>query len=388
MSAVEKTRTLGSAQDCRDFIDGCLFMSTGGGGDPATGAAILEASLAEGLDIGWTDRALIDDETVTAMVYGMGSIAPAGAGRDELLRSLGVGATPRTELQGMQDAVRVLSEHLGEPIGCLVVAELGAYNSPAPLAVAARLDIPAVDGDYSGRAVPEEMQSTPHIYGVASDPFACVDQWGNTAIVAKAANSYMLERVGRHLAMAGVTGTAVASTAVRGDQMKEILVPGTLTQCLEVGRACRLATKAGRDPVEAALEIVEGWRLFEGTVTGKCWEDSGGFMVGSLDIDGSGPSAGRTLRAWFKNEIHVTWLDGEPWVCSPDLVTLVDPSTGRGYTNTDIDVGDPVTAVGMRGLEVMRRPRALSSATGPAYFGFDIAYIPIEDLVSSGAGGE
>ena len=376
-----KTRTLGSVDDCTDFIDGCLFMATGGGGDPATGAAILEAALADGLDIGWTDKALIGDETLTAMIYGMGSIAPAGADQDELLRTLRVGAAPRSEAHSMQEAVGVLSEYLGEPIGCIVVAELGACNSAAPLVVAARLGIPVVDGDYSGRAVPEEMQSTPHVYGVASDPFASVDQWGNTTIVAKAANSYMLERVGRHLSMAGVTGTAVASTAIRADQMKEILVPGTLTQCLEIGRACRLAAGRGEDPVDAALKVVDGWRLFEGTVTAKRWEDSGGFMVGTLDIDGTGRSAGRSLRAWFKNEIHVTWLDGEPWVCSPDLVTLVNPETGRGYTNTDIDVGDRVAAVGMRGLDVMREPNALASASGAAYFGFDIGYVPIEEFM-------
>ena len=307
-----KTRTLGSVDDCNDFVDGCLFLATGGGGDPATGAAILEAALADGLDLGWTDKALIGDETPTAMVYGMGSIAPAGADQDELLRALGVSPEPRSEADGMQDAVSVLSEYLGEPIGCIVVSELGAYNSPAPLVVAARLGIPVVDGDYSGRAVPEEMQSTPHVYGVASDPLASVDQWGNTTIVAKAANSYMLERVGRHLSMAGITGTSVASTAIPASRMKQILVPGTLTQCLEIGRACRLAAESGTDPVDAALKIAHGWRLFEGTVTDKRWEDSGGFMVGTLDVDGTGRWAGRSLRVWFKNEIHVTWLDGEP----------------------------------------------------------------------------
>ena len=383
--SIPKSRTINSVADCRDFIDGCLFMSTGGGGDPETGMSILKAALDEGLSPGWTDKSLISDGALTAMVYGMGSIAPAGAGQDELLASLGVGDAPRSEAEGMQDAVKMLSEYLGEPIDCIVVSELGAYNSSAPLTVAARLGIPVVDGDYSGRAVPEEMQSTPHVHGVASDPLASVDQWGNTAIVARAATSYMLERIGRHLSMAGITGTAVASTAIRGSRMKEILVPRTLTQCLEIGRARRLGVARGDDPVEAGLKVAGGWRLFEGTVTDKVWEDSGGFMVGTLDMAGTGPTAGRSLRAWFKNEIHVTWLDGEPWVCSPDLVTLVNPRTGRGYTNTAIRAGDEVVAVGMRGLDVMREPSILASASGPAYFGFDFPYAPIEQVVASGA---
>lgn len=100
-------------------------------------------------------------------------------------------------------------------------------------------------------------------------------------------------------------------------------------------------------------------------------------MIGTLEIAGTVGSANRSMRVWFKNEIHVTWLDGQPWICSPDLVTLVDPITGRGFTNTDIRVGDEVTAVGMRGLQVMRRPDLLATASGPRYFGFDVPYVPI-----------
>ena len=32
----------------------------------------------------------------------------------------------------------------------------------------------------------------------------------------------------------------------------------------------------------------------------------------------------RRLKVWFKNENHVTWLNGEPWVCSPDIVSLYE----------------------------------------------------------------
>ena len=104
-------------------------------------------------------------------------------------------------------------------------------------------------------------------------------------------------------------------------------------------------------------------------------------MIGSLEIEGTDTSGGHRMRAWFKNEIHVTWIDDRPWVCSPDLVTLVDPGTGRGFTNTEIDVGDRVVAVGMPGLEIFRRPDLLLKGSGPAYFGFDVPYFPIEQLL-------
>jgi hypothetical protein len=52
-----------------------------------------------------------------------------------------------------------------------------------------------------------------------------------------------------------------------------------------------------------------------------------------------------------------------------------------GTTNTLIKEGDQVVAVGMKGLEAFRSKFGLEMASGPRYFGFDIEYIPIEELV-------
>lgn len=387
MSTAE-ARRLESLRDCEDFVAGCLFMGTGGGGSPEDGLRMLSAGLDDGLALGWVPPDAIEDRTLTAMLYDMGSIAPESVHGDDLARALHLRPGQAQQHFPMAEAVRALSEHLGDEIGCVVVAELGAANSPAPIVTAARLGLSVVDGDYSGRAVPEEMQSTPYAYGVPSDPFVSVDRWGNTAIVTTTANPHMLERLGRHLAIAGITGTSIASTPIRADRMKRILVPGTLTRCLEIGRTCRLAVDRGDDAVDAALAVTGGWRLFDGVVSAKRWEDSGGFMIGTLEVAGTAGWQNRSMRAWFKNEIHVTWLDGQPWICSPDLVTLVDPATGRGFTNTDIRVGDEVSAVGMRGLHVMRRPDLLAEASGPGYFGFDVPYVPIEEQLDGARGGD
>ncbi len=374
-------RRLETIADCEDFVVGCLVMGTGGGGDPADGIKELAAALDEGFELGWHEVDSIADDELTAMVYEIGSIAPRTDGHTELLRALHLDADGVVQDDTMCLAVRELSRYLGQEIGCLVAAELGASNSPGPVVAAACLGIPIVDGDYSGRAVPEEMQSTPFAHGISSDPFAAVDRWGNTVIVARTVNPYMLERIARHIAMASFDGAAIASTPLRARDMKRVVVPGTLSLCLMIGRACRRAIEAGDDPVEAARLVVGGWRPFDGVVVDKNWSDSGGFMIGTLEIQGTGTWEGHSLRTWFKNETHVTWLDDQPWVCSPDLVTLVDPGNGRGFTNADVAVGHEVTAVGIRGLELMRQPAALLNGSGPAYFGFDVPYIPIERQV-------
>lgn len=370
---------LETIQDCEDFVHGCLFMGTGGGGGVDWGMKMLKDALADGVSLAWVDVEDIPDNVWTVTSYGMGSIAPtAQETLDEIER---VGLVEKFGDRSMEEAVKELEKYLDKPIGCVVAAELGAGNTPAPLVTGARLGIPVVDGDYAGRAIPDEMQGTPFLYGKHSWPFASVDHWGNVAIVTYTVNPHMLERIGKMLAVAAYGHTTMAATPLPADEMKSIVVRGTLTKCFALGKAMRTARTAGRDPIDAALEVTGGWRLFEGVVTRKEWEDRDGYMFGTTYLEGSGSYAGHTLKVWFKNENHVTWLDGKPWICSPDLVTLAYKASGDGTTNTLIKEGDEVVAVGIKGLEAFRTEFGLNEASGPRYFGFDIEYVPIETIM-------
>jgi DUF917 family protein len=373
---------LETLQDCEDFVRGCLFMATGGGGRVQWGMGMLKEALEEGVPLEWVDADDIPDDVWTVTAYGMGSIAPVSQETlDEIDR---LGLVDKFGDRSIEEAVKELGNYLGQPIGCLVAAELGAGNTPAPLVTAARLGIPVVDGDYAGRAIPDEMQGTPYLYGKQSWPFASVDQWGNVAIVKYTVSPHMLERIGKMLAVAAYGKTTMAATPLPGREMKEIVIRGTLSKCLALGRAMRQAGEKGEDPINAALEVSGGWHLFEGVVTRKEWEDRDGYMFGTTHIQGRGDYAGQTLEVWFKNENHVSWLNGEAWVCSPDLLTLVYKESGEGTSNTLIKEGDKVAAVGMKGLEAFRTEFGLNQASGPRYFGFDIDYVPIEDLVKGG----
>jgi DUF917 family protein len=369
---------LATIADCEDFISGCRFMGTGGGGGADWGLSMLASAIDEGLALEWTDLADIPDDAWTCTAFGMGSIAPQDDSTTRAIEALGL--TDKLGYGAMAQAVRELAAHTGKPISVIVPSELGAGNTPAPLVSAARLGITCVDGDYAGRAIPDEMQGTPYLYGKSSDPLASVDHWGNVVILKEAANPFMLERIGKMLSVAAYGSTYQAATLLPATEMKEIVVPGTLTRSLELGQAMRRARDAGADPIAAAIQQTGGHLLFEGRVTGKDWEDRDGYMFGTTTIEGSGRFAGHTLAVWFKNENHVSWLDGAPWVCSPDLVVIADRRTGEGFTNTLVDAGDEVAVVGIRGLEGFRSERGLGCA-GPRYFGFDIDYRPIEDLL-------
>jgi DUF917 family protein len=371
---------LETLQDCRDFVQGCLLMGTGGGGSVSDGMAMLTEALAAGLTLEWVDAADIPDDEITTSIFSMGSIAPV---TQETLDEI---AKMRLEDKfghmSIAETVKELAAFMGKRVGCIVPVELGASNTPGPLVAGARLGIPVVDGDYAGRAVPDEMQGTPFIHGKMGWPAVSVDQWGNVVYIKNAANAYVFERVGKMLAIAAFGHTTMATNAYPASEMKQLIVPDTLTKCLKLGRVIRLAREKNEDPIEAAITETGGWRLFEGIVTKKAWEDRDGYMFGTVSLAGSGAYAGQTFKVWFKNENHVSWLNDKPWVCSPDLVTLAHKTSGKGTTNTLITAGDEVVAIGIKGLEIFRTEFGLNEASGPRYFGFDLDYVPIEQLMA------
>ncbi|MGD8491499.1 MAG: DUF917 domain-containing protein [Anaerolineae bacterium] len=369
---------LRTRQDCEDFCEGALWLGTGGGGTLTAALDLLWGALDDGLRLAWVDGDRIPDDAWSVTVGVHGSIAPVPAEMEAEIERLGL-----TEHPGewyIARAVRELGAYLGHEFGCVVPAEIGPESAAISLVVGARLGLPVIDGDYIGRSVPEELQSTYCLYDKHSDLLASVDRWGSICIVKKAASTHALERIAKMLAIAAYGDTAVATTPLIARDMKQIVVPRTLTLCLRIGRALRAARESGQDPVAAVLGVVDGWRLFDGRVDRLETEDRDGYLYGTAHLAGRGAWQGRTLAVWFKNENQISWLDGDPWVCSPDLITLVHRADGRGIYNAELAEGDEVVAVGIKGVDGFRSERGLALA-GPGHFGFDVPYVPIEELL-------
>ena len=131
--------------------------------------------------------------------------------------------------------------------------------------------------------------------------------------------------------------------------------------------------------MSAIPKAIPGVRvLFRGEVAERTWENRDGYMWGEHSIAGTGDYSGR-LKIWFKNENHLTWLDGEPYVTSPDVIEVVDDRTGEPRVNTDIEIGDRVAV-----LAVPRRPQFDTpegiAALGPRHWGFDLDFRPLESF--------
>ena len=376
------SRTLKTQQDCQDFLTGLKLLGTGGGGSPKTGMEMLTNALAEGLTLKWIDAADLPENVYSCTAYGSGSISAGRPETEEEIEKFGAtkGLQNKFGFKAPEMAVRHLMEYTGVKIGALVPIELGGSNTPAPLVTAARMGIALIDGDYSGRAVPEDMQTTYFLKGIKTHPAVLTDWWGDVLVLKEAASTEMGERLGKILAIATYGVVFIASMVMSAKDTRETVVPGTLTLSFEVGKAVREARENGQSPTAAAARVLEGWELFTGEVTEKEWEDKNGVMVGTTHLRGTGAFAGHTMKVWFLNENHVAWLDGNPYVFSPDLIILADPKSGEGYTNTEIKVNDPVTVLGAKVYPAFRSPKALEFFA-PRYWGFDIDYVPIEKVL-------
>ena len=359
-----------------DLLRGTNFLSASGGGEPDVQRELLLDDLARDVSLTWTPLDELEDDALICTACFSGSIAPetfTASPEADLI------ARPDRIKRPMVASVRALEAELGRKIDGICSIEIGGINTCAVLDAAANLGIAMVDGDYAGRAIPELHATTPHLFGVEVLPWASVDEYGNEIVIRKAASNAFAERIGKHLALAsfGLIGCALVALPAR--EVRRIYVPSTITESQAVGRAIREAREAGVDPVRAAAQALNGWVLFRGRIVAREWRNTG-YMEGTHEIEGEGDFAGHRLKLWFKNENHVSWLDGAEYVASPDLMEVCDATTGEPLVNTYLQEGDRIAVVAAKRRDVWDSPAGLATL-GPDHFGWnDFTFRGIETL--------
>lgn len=366
-------RLLNTERDCLDFVRGCTFLATGGGGSPERGAELLLGKIDAGNPAGWVDPGDIPGDVYTVSVFGMGGRPPAGHPTAQELSDVGL-REPRG-VNTMVEAVKALAEYASVEIGAIVPIELGGSNTAAPMVAAASLGMVVPDGDYTGRAIPEITQIVPSIAGAPAAPFATVDRWGDVCILTQVTGDAMAERIGKLLSQAAFGGVSMAGFLMPARQMRDVLVAGTLSRCLEIGRAVHQAREKHADPVAALVDVVGGALLFRGVVEANELDDSEGYRYG-IGTHRIRDDEGRTCSIWYKNENHICWIDGHAIVTSPDLICIVEATNGEPKINSDIVEGQDVSVIGVPASSIYRSPAGIERL-GPRHFGFDIDYQPL-----------
>jgi DUF917 family protein len=370
---------LRTVQDIEDFTRGTDFFSANGGGVPEETRALLKDDLNRGLDLAWVGLEDLADADLVVCTFFSGSIAPSSFDPSEM--ELQMGLERRVE-RPLVAAVRELEAFTEKKFDAMISVEIGGINTGHAFDAAANLGLRMVDGDYAGRAIPEADCITPNIFGKRIYPIACVDYYGDVTYLKNAQHNRMAERLGKFIASASFGIVGCAAIALSGREVKEIAVPGTLSECFAIGRTIREAREKSVDPVHAVVdELDHAWVLFRGAVAVRHWEDRDGYMWGEHEIEGKDVFSGQHLKIWFKNENHMSWLNGVPYVSSPDILEVVDPQTGEPLSNTYMGKGQHVAVIGVRRRPQFDNEKGLE-ALGPRHWGFDVDFCPIEKLTS------
>lgn len=248
---------------------------------------------------------------------------------------------------------------------------------------AAEEGIPVIDADMAGqRAVPELSFTSFNVYGVKITPMVISTVWGDRLVYEEALSWQRLEDVTRSIALVS-QGFNSTMLSVTGKDVKDAGVLGSYSKTIGVGEAIHKARESGDDPIEKIVEAADGYKVFEGEILAKTSEGDFAFVWGNGWIKGTGDYEGKLFRFWFKNENQVSWLDGAPYVRCPDPFTVIDSETGEGLSNFRENMWTPgrkVAVVGVKAVDCWRTERGIQ-IYNPKHFGFDLEYVPIEELV-------
>lgn len=339
-----------------DLAAGCAVLGTGGGGD--TGPEVLQARAAidSAGPVGVVDLDELADDTLVMPIGAWG--APTVG-----LEKLGSGREGTTLIAAVERA-------FGRRVGALMAGEIGGGNGVLPVSLAARTGLPLADADGMGRAFPYGYQVAMHVAGLPAAPVFVADEHGNVVTI-EPIDADWYERLAR-----GVT-VMFGATAVGADHVMDAAAARQATVRGSVSLACRIGAAVRRDGLDGVLDTTGGTRLVTGKVVDLERRTETGFARGRFTVEGTGDDAGRTLGVLVQNE-NLVVIERRTMLASvPDLITVLDETSGVAIPTERLRHGQRLHLIAMPCAPVWRTARGLEVA-GPSAFGFEHRYVPLE----------
>jgi uncharacterized protein len=348
----------------RALSRGCAVLGAGGGGD--TYIALLQALQATE-DHGPAPLVDLDELPDDSLIMPCGGIGAPTVSMEKIENG--------SEGERLREELEFLT---GRKVAALMASEIGGGNGVLPVAWAAAMGLPVADADGMGRAFPEVPQVTMQLAGIPPSPAVITDERGNL-IVFRTISGQWMERLER--SAADEFGGAASSTefTLTARQARGATVRNSVSLAIRIGEAI---TRAAGDPVATLIAEIRAFRLIGGKVSDVERQTRGGWVRGSVVVQGLGVDAGRLIRLELQNENLVALERGQVLASVPDLITVLDSETADAIATERIRYGQRVTVIAFPCDPVWRTEKGIA-ATGPRAFGYDFDYLPVEELAGA-----
>ncbi|KAI5866568.1 DUF917-domain-containing protein [Durotheca rogersii] len=386
---------------------GCYILGTGGGGSPYSAMIRLRGMLRRGDVV----RVVSPDDLPDDAAVGTGGHAGSP--------TVGIEKFGGDEMTQAQEELAKISGHRPTHI---ISVEIGGGNGLQSMIIGAstNMDLPAVDGDWMGRAYPTKWQTTPVVFNerpLIWSPVAMTDGNGAVVVIPTATSDLQVERILRAALSQMGSGVGFADPPVTGAECRRWAVEHTISQSWRIGRAVARARRSNRVDAVAETILAEcggpeaGSVLWKGKIVGVERTLKMGHVYGECIIEGADvvdddavPAAAKapsqpqfrgTIKIPFKNEniaaIRITRTPGpdgetvetedEVLGLVPDLITVIDAQNGEAIGTPEYRYGLLVIVLGITASERWTSPRGIELG-GPAGFGMDhLTYKPLGKFV-------
>lgn len=339
-----------SGADLDDLVVGVSLLGSGGGGDARTLAHVLRRELGAGEQRLHRPEELANRTVLPVAVVGATSL---------FLEKLPGGR----ELTG---AVQAVGRWTGVRPTAVMPLEAGGLNGVTGLLAALALDLPLLDVDLMGRALPRLDQLSWSAQGMPLVPCALCESGGQVLVI-DGASPGDLERTARSFLVQSGGWAAIALRPVPVAEAAANGIIGSLAHALELGRAhATLSEGSSAAAVERALG---GVVLGSGRVRQIARPHEPDPTKSSIHVEDS--DTGAVLRIEAQHEYLLAFVDGHPVASTPDLLCVLDRRTYAPISVDRLRAGDEVMVLSCPGPSWWRQHGQLRHV-GPEAFGFDL----------------
>ncbi|MEA1965050.1 MAG: DUF917 domain-containing protein [Candidatus Aerophobetes bacterium] len=328
-------------KELEDIVWGATLLGAGGGGSPQEGLNLIK-DMEKKVE-------LFDPEDLPERAN---AVMVAGIGSPKAFSEKGFGP----EAISAYEAIKKVASIGGVDISYLMPGEIGGFNVITPLYVASKENVPVVDADGNGRAVPELSTGLYPIYKIPTSPLVVANKEGDVLIayLKKPFDSASAERIARSLAVSFEMIAAFATWIVSIETIKRCLVPKSISRSEEIGSIIRKSKESGKNVAKEVENITGGKEIFRGEIKKIEMKTAEGFDFGRTTLEGIENYQNSTLNIDFKNENIIAWKDRRPFIMVPDLIAMMEIE-GKPLTNADTKEGMEIVVMVIPAPEPWKR---------------------------------